>query len=52
MGYFFVRLRGPIRKVHVGRYPAVSLSEARAVVTAQRAEYVDHGNSPVVLQPY
>ncbi|MCZ6467528.1 MAG: site-specific integrase [Alphaproteobacteria bacterium] len=43
--------RGPIRKVHVGRYPAVSLSEARAVVTAQRAEYVDHGNSPVVLQP-
>lgn len=44
------RKRGPILKVHVGRYPGTTLAEARATVNAQRSDVLD-GVHPVQFRP-
>lgn len=43
--------RGPIRKAGIGQYPTVTLAEARLRVTQQRVDFVDRGESPVVIEP-
>ena len=44
------RKRGPILKVHLGRYPIMSLAEARATVNEQRLDVLK-GVHPVQFRP-